>query len=238
MNLRHFLLLGSLACSPLASAQSVITWTTATDISVNDTDVVNDGRLIYAYNFGLTPQTVVLNGYTFQAASTATASNYAFTGDGTIHDGYDGFMTDLPSGMSGSYHQLLTSGRYVDAGDAVLTLQNLTVGQAYQIQLWMNDARTDSPILGRTALAHDGPEGSSVTLAFNQGALGGSLGEFALGQFVATTGSQQIFLDRVSGDAVQLNAFAVSAIPEPSTYAAAAGLLALGLAACRRSRPR
>ena len=45
MNLRHFLLLGSLACSPLASAQSVITWTTATDISVNDTDVVNDGRL-------------------------------------------------------------------------------------------------------------------------------------------------------------------------------------------------
>ena len=52
------------------------------------------------------------------------------------------------------------------------------------------------------------------------------------GTWTLTSGAQLLTFTQSTGDL----AFSASAIPEPSTYAALAGLTALGLAAYRRRR--
>lgn len=149
------------------------------------------------------------------------------------------FGTGTPySNLSTNYRLLLGQGAFTSTGvSTTLTLSSLTAGNTYYFQWWTNDSRTGSAS-GRTVTATTGS--SFVTLDSNTSAANTvGLGQFSIGSFVADATSQAIVFTGTAG--VQISAFQVRdlgvvAVPEPSSFAALAGLGALGFVALRRRR--
>ncbi len=240
MQLKTFITLG-VACVALAilgpvSHAAVVTWNAPTQIdssATSDMDVSTTGTLFSAVNFG--------------DASTATVNGVGFVdGTGTSFDGGNvslsfvgaqftfGALSPATSGNT-DYDALLNVSRAA-VTSGVLTFNNLTIGQDYQVQFWANDSRNISGVFGRTTTVQDGDGGSVVTLLQNSSGIGSNLGQYALGDFTATATSQVLNLGGSAGPgitAVQLRS--VTAVPEPSSLA----LIAIGLGfAGVRSRKR
>ena len=149
---------------------ATITWSDATDIA-GDTDVNLDGTLVRAANMTPSGQSldvdVTLNGVTFARAPRNDSSTNPQTlpnGDiiTAIDDGsagstrigpgsFQGFGGDsAPFNTLSTSYQTLLSTAYWNDGDYtiapntarwVLQLNNLTVGQRYELQVWVNDYR-------------------------------------------------------------------------------------------------
>lgn len=235
-------LLFLLIFTPALRAQAVVTWGSPTFIS-GDTDVAKTGTLVFAYNFTDDGASATVNGVTFTAESetssaltfTTTAGN-SFYANSSAFGSEGSFYTNLSSG----YQTLLQSSVYWDITDAEafttpdkITFNNLTTGNTYYMQFWVNDSRGDYS--DRVNLLSDGL-GHSAQLRFDAGTGAQSLGQFVTGSFVATGTTQDIKLSAAAGNAIQINAltFSVTAVPEPSTYAVFAGLAALGFCLYRR----
>ncbi len=222
------------ACS-VAHAASV-TWGAPTGIS-GGTDVSTSGVLFAAANnggTGTTSQTV--NGVTFNpfvtdgSSTTFTDTSGLLTlsvASGSVSGGSSFGSASAPfSNLSpSSYRALLTSASY-SFSQLTLTINSLTIGQTYQVQLWANYSNIASP-LGETLSA-----GGVTTLDYNVTDTGGGVGQFVIGTFTANSVSEQIQLTKdANTDFAQLNAVEVrtTAVPEPSTAAsmlAGAALLA------------
>jgi len=171
----------------------VITWGSATAIA-GDSDVITNGTLLYATSFGsggTTVNTVAFAGEhntgnaTPQPTGSGPGSNW--TSDFTSQ--WDGLLVGTaPFGnLSSNYKNMFAGGIYGNSSNTI-TLQKLTVGQAYQVQIWcVNERDADS---GRLTLSGGG--GNSVTLKHNITATAGGLGQYAVGIFVANGSSQTI----------------------------------------------
>ena len=213
-----------LACLGSSHAATVV-WGAAQNIT-GDSDVANNGTFNRAYVFGNVTWTV--NGVTF-GAFTANAS-----GDTMSFPNQDaGFGADGTPyrDLSTAYQNLLYYGAWAyPSNTATITLNNLTIGYNYQVQIFANDSRTEG--YGRSMAL----TGSSTVLDYNTTEAVGGVGQFAIGTFTADSTSQVLGFSS-STQTPQLNGLSlrVTAVPEPSTYALVLGGI-LNLSLIRRRR--
>jgi len=186
-----------LAC--VLNVRAQITWGPAANIGVagvNDISVL--GSLNYAEDWGNAATTI--NGVAF-TEDTSTAGD-ANVGISPTQNGVD--HTGEGTGASGTAYYTLTSANstYVPliqgsvwggTGTVTITLNNLTVGHGYQVEVWENDSRGGTYSARNATFTSAG--GNSVTLACYVGGNGstsaaGGLGQYALGTFTAGATSQ------------------------------------------------
>ena len=188
--------------STSSSITTPITWGTATTIA-GDSDVSTTGTFKYAYHWNTGDQTV--NGVTF----TGTTSYTAGGGDVDLSNFYanhpDFTSTSAPFvNLTTAYKATLSGSPYNQGATVTVTLKNLTIGNSYAVQVWMEDARTAGS--GRTAtLTSSG--GNSVVLDYNSTDADGGVGQYSIGTFTAYSATQN-FTIAAAGSA-QLNALQV-----------------------------
>jgi len=146
----------------VGAATSIVSATIAAD-----TDVSTNGTLVYACTGAGTPITV---------------NNVAFA---------PGFAPW--SGLSTNYQTALQSGIYTGTNTTLtVTLNCLTPGHNYSVQLWVNDSRSGATA-GRTENVSSAA-GNSVTLAYNNTQAQGGVGQFTIGTFTADAARQLLTL--------------------------------------------
>lgn len=199
---------------------ATISWGTPQQITAN-TDVSTIGTLFQAANFNGSNTTV--NGVTFSGfavtagGTSATSGNIGVTGTDFVQSTLNTFSTPF-SALSLAYRNLLTPALTQGASSALnFTLSNLTIGDTYQIQYWVNDPRTNSA--GRTVNV-----GSVVLDPNTSGDLSGGLGQYVLGQFVADATTQNFSASPATSSVTYANAMQVRVVPEPSVLAMLIGV--------------
>lgn len=219
--------LASLALAMSANAATV-NWQTPVAIT-GDTDVVTTGTLVGAFLPGANALATTVNGVAFttvnvqNAWSNTTTPALAFGSVATLAGapglyGFAQYESGTPSGLSTDYTKLFSGGVGPAASVTTtftLTLNNLTIGQAYLFQTWVNDSR-GSVAGGRTETLTSGGS-TSGTLAYNVGASDGSAGSFVIGSFTADSATQAITYN--ANNFAQISAFQVrELVPEPSSF--------------------
>ena len=177
---------------------------TPTNIS-GDTDVNTSGTTLYAYARGITTASTNVNGVTFTAAAGhVTWGNVIFNANFNGDAAATYASNAVPfSGLSSAYKTVLQGGAYGGAATGTVTLNGLTWGHAYMVQIWANDSRG-----GALATRTETVTGSNtVTLAYDVIQTGGGVGQYTIGTFVADSTSQTFTL--TSSSSVQLNAINV-----------------------------
>lgn len=221
--------------TPRARAQAVVTWQSAHFIT-GDSDVSLNGTLVWAYNFGAGGTNPTINGVTFTGTNsgspgvTLTTVGSSFFNNAAAFKSTQSFYTSLSSG----YQTLLQSASYWSGNTSntqTMRFNDLIPGATYQFQVWVNDSRGLHAGLSVTFSDQLGNVGS--VLYNNNGA---SLGQYIIGTFTAVGTTETLALGPYSP---QMNAASLrlTAIPEPSTYAALAGAAVFGVVIYRRRRP-
>lgn len=248
---RWLLVLVCTAVFPSAHATAgTIAWGSAAPIT-GDADVVTSGSLLYAYNFGrpAVPAAIV-NGVSFTpfaipdgGVSTVSVGDVTLTESPDSLFALDSFgSTSSPfASLSADYQALLGSAAYAAAaGTVTVTLGGLTPGRPYLVQWWTNDSSV-------TFFSLTTSSGSpSVTLDSNPDQLDGSLGQYAIGIFLADAATQEFTLTGSAAggggknpDYPIITAIQVREIPEISADSAVtATALATAAAFAERSRRR
>lgn len=223
-----------------------ITWGGAQNISV-DTDVSLNGTLVRAANMTPLGQTldidVSLNGVTFvrsprndATTNTLTLPNGDFImavddgsagstriGPGTFQ-GFGGGSAPFNT-LSAAYQQLLSTACWNDGNCLnpdntaryIVTLNNLTIGKAYQLQVWVNDFRASNLGQVNTSLLTTVSDGvSSVDLQHNVNDIQGGIGQYVIGTFTADATNQVVTL--TGGNAPGVDTDTVSCVALLNAY--------------------
>ena len=189
---------------------AAITWGAPTVIAA-DADVATTGTALYAYAGGLATASTNLNGVTFtQGSGFAAWGNVSFTAGFTASSATAFVVNAAPfNGLSGTYSNVLQGAAYVGTTAAgTVTLNGLTAGKSYAVQIWVNDPRSAGS--GRAENASS-TGGNTVTLDYNNFDAPGGVGQFVYGTFVADNTNQAFTLtpNPSTGGAAQLNAISV-----------------------------
>ena len=196
----------------LQSGAAVITWGSATGLSA-DTDVSTLGSLFLAEAVNAN----TINGVSF--GGIGSSGNLTLSGSANQYA-----AVPAQPGLSGAYSNF-TQGVTWDPSDLyTITIDNLTVGQDYLVQIWTANGWSDA----QEIVTYDDGNGSTVALAANPG-------HFTIGTFTADATSQS-FTETTANpgdDNPFFNGVQIRAIPEPASL----GMIGLGaglLLACRR----
>lgn len=180
----------------LPARASDIAWGPPQQIT-GDADVSTNGTLDRAYLFAGAPgPPATVNGVTFHEFVQQNTDTSTFQ---TSVNGALGSANPPYSNTSIAYRSLLSNATYnFNAAPATLTLNTLTPGAEYEVQIWVNDSRAST----RTETVSGAP-----TLDYNTTNTHGGLGQYILGRFVAdSTGSQPLTFTPGASSVVQLNA--------------------------------
>lgn len=221
----------ALAVAGAANA-ATINWLAPQKV-VDANDVINTGSTFTAWTamfegYPPTFPSTIVNGVEFKSTDGGVGDNITLAGfSGWKDPSFNGNLTPADFG-SPEYAALMQWGWWTWGADpCTVTLSNLTVGNEYQVQLWVQDARIWG--VPRNMLV-DGHQ-----INFNQGTED-SVGNYIVGTFTADASSQVINL--LGNESTLINAIQVrtSAVPEPgSIVALLSGLAGLaGFGACRR----
>ncbi len=184
----------------------IINWLAATNIA-GDADVSTNGNLVYAYAGSGTAATVNTVPFAGGFSGNVTVSGSA----GSLPNIFAGGTSAPWSGLSTNYQAVLQGGTYANNNASLtVTLNNLTPGRTYAVQLWANDSRSGNTT-NRTEIATNAA-GNSVTLAYNHTQAQGGLGQFTTGLFIADAVNQTFMLTGVlpsGNNAAQINAIQV-----------------------------
>jgi len=238
----------------LRDVTTTVNWSPAQKMTAA-TDVRTDGTLVGAFTAGAVNTTTTVNGVPFSwvnvpgdltatsatFGSVATAVPLATTGTSWAFYGLGVGETGTPSdpALSADYGKLAQGGitsfesDFTPPGGVALSLNNLTPGQQYLFQTWVNDSRGSVGTRSQT-LSADGF--ASGVMAFNSTQANGGNGSFVVGTFTAVGDSLTISYIPEVGGIGQMNAFQIRAVPEPSSLALAGLGVAAAAWACRRRK--
>lgn len=204
----------ALALTP-APAQVAITWSTPAPVT-GPADLVASGTFVAALTAAAS--NVTFGGVTFASTSsviTTNASRIGYT-PGTFASGDGAFNAFINRG----YFTGISASRRI-------TLNQLTVGDTYRVQVWMPAWDQD--------FATQLTGSSNVELGNTRTAP-----TFATGTFTALNSTEYFDFAGYGGSTRGLIAgvalYNTTAIPEPSTYAVILSVLVLGAVAWRRGR--
>ncbi len=200
---RISLLLAALILGGAGSAQAAtITWGTPASCSAA-TDVLATGAFKYAYSWSNAAATV--NTVPFAAAGTVVTGpadgNVTLAGvTGAVNT--TAFTSTAAPFTNLAYKAMLLGAAYTAANTAItVTLNNLTVGVTYKLQLWCGDPRAGATVT-RTTTATSGA--STVVIDYNVGDVGGGVCQHVIGTFIADATTQTFTLS--GGASNQINA--------------------------------
>lgn len=243
----------SAAVLSLASfAQGAISWQTPQTIT-GESDVSTNGALLYAYNFTTTAGITTVNGAQFANTSAFSVTNaYDFdflspsTGRAAPSD--SGYGSGNFNALSSSYRNLLNQSIRASGGSGAgaandaafnafaVTLNGLTIGVTYEVQVWISDSRSNDP--ATKGLGHlDRGQPGGVMVDYNVGDSAGNLGQYVVGTFTASETDEFFVFDTYAAPVANvalLNAFQVRIIPEPSSVLVAGGGFAFLMLGRRR----
>jgi hypothetical protein len=216
-----------------AAQAATITWSDAVTMSTSN-DVSTTGTTLYAYSLNGSGGTKTLTGVDFEVAAEGAAGVFGnLTSSVDLNQNATTFSSGTTpwASLTADYQAVVKGGVYLGTDDTTWTLDGLTSGKEYQVQIWITDPRT---AIDRTAYFYGEGNNTSTTakiLDFNVGNAAGGLGQYIIGTFTASGTSQSFLVEGgtgaggVAGDGgIQLNALQVRAIPEPATI----GMLGLG----------
>jgi hypothetical protein len=212
---------------PVLSHAQYITWLSSNGSSgatiTGDGDVFTTGTYVDAFQAatggfnGKTTTAQTVNGVVFNVDNSYTFTDGTFT----ITNAGDGTDGDYPNVGSAAYQAVLADCAY-NGADVTVTMNGLTAGKEYEIEVWNSTPFDDTILQGSTA-------GDTQTL---------TVGTYALGTFTAGASNSFTFGNGPNYSGVgTINALEIRQVPEPSTCALASlGLLAIGMIAGRRLR--
>ena len=205
----HSLVCAAGALLAVSSAHAApITWGTATTISV-DANVSTTGTFKYAYHWNTGNTTV--NGVTFTGTTSTTAG-----GSDVGLAGFDGHYNAFTStanpfnSLSTAYKATLSGSPYNSGATVTVTLKNLTIGNQYAVQVWIEDARSYGN--GRSATLTSS-SGNAVVLDYNSTNVDGGVGQYSIGTFTADAATQTF---TIAAGSAQLNALQVRDLTLPA----------------------
>ena len=179
-----------------------IAWGTASTVA-GDSDVSTTGTLQYAVHWGGTDATV--NGVSFTAPGPSTVTTSASPG---VNSNIGAYV-----GLSAAYRDIL-KGNWYNAKNQTTTLNTLTVGQTYQVQIWAADIRYTTgqftDIGSGPSLLISNSSSNNVNVA--------DYGQYAIGVFTADATTQVISFPNTGNGVV--NAFMVRDITGSGSGAA------------------
>lgn len=191
-----------------AANAGIINWNNVQN-STDFNDVLNFGNTVEAINATKANSgSVTVNGVSFQnSASLLDNSGYigALNGLSTSDASYDIFLNSFDYGNGANYTSL-------NIGNG-----NLVAGVEYFIQLWFTDVR---PKVSGRNMYFDDNNGNSTVL----NASGSEFGQYIIGKFTATGGTQELGLDPLGFGNSHITGYQIR-VPEPSTIA----IFALGM---------
>ena len=249
LSFKSFAITSSVLAVAVTAQASLITWQPSVDLvagGLNDEFISTNGTSVIAFSGSNSTDPLVLNGVTFQSVNnTGTAP---FTGVGGVS--FTSTATDTAGPATFGAGELGAAGNAdltnllqgaIFNGGGTQTLGGLVIGQAYEIQLIVNDARGGTGAgIRDTAWEVGLTDGVGTTIAgiadltnrpFNDSASTAVNGDFIIGTFTAdATGSQSFDfgatragytlgdeLVNVNNGQAQINGFQLRAVPEPSS---------------------
>jgi len=229
----------ALFCAPGAAEAAAILWTSGPTTITSVNDISLNGTLVHAGTWGSSQQSVTVGSETIvfeDRPKNTTDGEAGATGTTAWWGEYS--HPDLYIGDTGSaaFNAVLDS--FVDdaPNPMVITLQGLTAGENYQVQLFASDdrgccgARTQK----WSDQSADGGPNETAVYADNQSV-------YAIGTFVADGPEQFIYTRGVSSgnnitNGYVLRLLAPAVVPEPSTLLIWSLLAGVGIAARWRRR--
>jgi hypothetical protein len=171
-----------------ATAQPNITWQSPVNIS-DPSDVSTLGALYGTWApgddwGGLNRADYYPVSHVSFAAYGTDRAHFGFSGSGIDLDRYNGFAN--PNTPDGNYNYLLQTAVYNrNAASSSMTVSwtNMTPGNTYLVQIWLNDGRSGQP---GTSIFTAGTNASAPVAIGN-----GTPGQFIIGTFVADAGRAQ-----------------------------------------------
>jgi hypothetical protein len=209
-----------------------IQWGAPTNIT-GDSDVSTLGSLVAAYNFGAPTEgsipavgATTINGVLFLpfvvTDNPTTVGNFSVAespGELLSSTTMFGAASAPFTNLSSSYQALLQSGVYsILTAQISLTMTNLTVGETYQFQWWVNTSGDDT-----TPGTVSAESGNTVVLTANTTNTIGGLGQYAIGTFVADDSTQVVRYNGFTSafgpviNGFQLRNITPTTAPEPGT---------------------
>ena len=195
---------GSVTSAPAATL-TVITnialygWSFPVPITTADLTLNQPGTLVGAAVFGGVEHIVTLTGgATFDF--TADGSVATATGDGTFLTAFNGSTGNT------NFNAVLAEAEY-DGGPKLITLNNLTVGQQYSVQLFALDTRGGGAS-SRRGNYQDPNDASDISSTFT---MGGAV--YVVGRFTANAANMYIEENLLDGNGGNMNALVIRTAP-------------------------